>query len=125
MNFFIEGGVGMFPVLIVGLIVLYASIRYMLDGEPVRLRFITVLSLAEVVMVAQTTILDLAAVFHALENGERIPTELLPRFLAAGLKESTRPALLGLGLLAMALTLISVGVYRVSRRELRAARGAP
>lgn len=41
-----------------------------------------------------------------------------------GLKESTRPGMLGLGLLAIGLTFLAIGVYRAGRRELAAARGA-
>ena len=52
-TFFVEGGWGMFPVLLVGLVVLYASIRYLVDGEPVRLRFILALSLAQLALVTQ------------------------------------------------------------------------
>ena len=48
---------------------------------------------------------------------------MFSRLLVAGLKESTRPALLGFGLLSLSLILVAIGVYRVGQRELRAARG--
>jgi hypothetical protein len=120
MNFFLEGGFGMFPVLAVGLVVLYASIRYLVDGEPVRLRFILALVLAQMALVIQASVADVAAV---LKNAIHAEPQVFPRLLVAGLKESTRPALLGFGLLSLSLILVAIGVYRVGQRELRAARG--
>jgi hypothetical protein len=120
MQFFLEGGWGMFPVLIVGLIVLYASIRYLIDGEPVRLRFLLALTLAQLALVAQATVADVSAVLNAAKHAR---PEVFERLLVAGFKECTRPALLGFGLLALSLILVAIGVYRVGVRELRAARG--
>jgi len=120
LQFFHEGGWGMFPILVVGLIVLFASTRYLIDGEPVRLRFILALSLAQLALVTQATIADVAAVMNALKHANPDIRLLL---LVAGLKECTRPALLGFGLLSLSLILVAIGVYRVTQRELKAARG--
>jgi hypothetical protein len=106
--------------LLVGLVVLYASIRYMVDGEPVRLRFILALVLAQLALITQATLADVAAVMNALKHTK---PEVFSVLLVAGLKESTRPALLGFGLLSLSLILVAIGVYRVGQRELRAARG--
>jgi hypothetical protein len=119
-TFFLEGGWGMFPVLVIGLVVLYASVRYLADGEPVRLRFILAVSLAQLALVVQASVADLAAVMNALKHAE---PAVFSRLLAAGLMECTRPALLGFGLLSLSLILVTVGVYRVGQRELSAARG--
>jgi hypothetical protein len=122
-NFFIEGGPGMFPILVLGLILVVTSVRYLLDGEPVRLRFAAVLALALLAAVAVATVLDLSNVMKALASGyRRPPHDDDLRLLAGGLMESSRPAILGFALLALALDLIAIGVYRVGRRELRAAR---
>lgn len=40
-----------------------------------------------------------------------------------GLKESSRPAILGLTLLSLALIFLTIGVYRAGRKELRGLRG--
>ena len=120
MQFFHEGGWGMFPVLVLGLVVLFASTRYLIDGEPVRLRFILALALAQLALVVQATVADLGAVMKALQHA---PPEIFSRLLVAGLKECTRPALLGFGLLSLSLILVAIGVYRVSQRELKATRG--
>jgi hypothetical protein len=119
--FFIEGGWGMFPVLIMGLILVWAAVRYAIDSEPVRLRFITALGLALTVTVLHATWTCLAAVFHFLQT---VPDAQFRRTLMTGLMESTRPATLGGALLSLALILVAVGAYRSTRRELVALGGS-
>jgi hypothetical protein len=65
---------------------------------------------------------DVATVLWAVSS-EGMSDEMRPRIILEGLKESTRPGVMGLLLLALALVLVSIGVYRVGLRELRAARG--
>jgi len=118
-QFFIEGGWGMYPVLVMGVVLVGASIRYAIDAEPVRLRFIAAVSLALVVAMVHATWTCFAAVFHYLEQSK---DEQLARALMTGLMESTRPATLGGALLTVALILVAVGAYRAGRRELLALR---
>jgi len=118
--FFIEGGWGMFPVLVMGLLLVWAAVRYAIDGEPVRLRFITALGVALVVTMLHATWTCLAAVLHFLQT---VPDAEFRRTLMTGLMESTRPATLGGALLALALIAVAVGAYRSSRRELAALQG--
>jgi hypothetical protein len=120
-NFFIEGGVGMFPVLIIGLILLFVAVRYLIDTEPVRLRLVAILSLALLAAVALAVTLDVSKVLY---HASGIQPERVRGIITEGLKESGRPAVLGLGLLALSLDLVAVGVYRAGRRELMAARGS-
>jgi hypothetical protein len=121
-NFFKEGGAGMFPVLVLGLILLVSSLRYLIDGEPVRVRFFVVLSLALLTAIAMAVITDVAKVMDFLARGGVAPDDFR-QVLAMGLKESSRPAIPGLGLLGLSLDLLAIGYYRVGRRELRAAKG--
>jgi hypothetical protein len=118
-RFFVEGGWGMYPVLVMGLMLVWAAARYAIDTEPVRLRFIGALALALVVTMGHATWTCMAAVFHYLEQSSDEP---LVRSLMTGLMESTRPATLGGALLAIGLILVAVGTYRSSQRELRALR---
>ena len=118
-HFFVEGGWGMYPVLVMGLMLVWAAARYAIDTEPVRLRFIGALALALMVTMAHATWTCMAAVFHYLEQSRE---EHLVRSLMTGLMESTRPATLGGALLVVGLILVAVGTYRSSRRELRALR---
>jgi len=119
-RFFVEGGWGMYPVLLLGLMAVWASARYAIDIEPVRLRFIAAIALALLVTMVHATWTCIAAVFHYLEQ---MPNEPFARTLMTGLMESTHPATLGGALLAIALILVAVGAYRSTQRELRALHG--
>ncbi len=120
-NFFVEGGWGMYPVLVMGLVLVWAGFRYARDGEPIRLRFIGALSLALLVTMAHATWTCVAMVFHFLET---VPEAEFRRTMMTGLMESTRPIFLGGALLSLALTLVAVGAYRSVERELRALAGS-
>ncbi|MBN2572956.1 MAG: hypothetical protein JXP73_00185 [Deltaproteobacteria bacterium] len=118
-RFFIEGGWGMYPVLVMGLMLVWAAARYAIDTEPLRLRFITAIALALVVTMVHATWTCIAAVFHYLQQTPQVP---FAQTLMTGLMESTRPATLGGALLVIALVLVSIGAYRSAQRELRALR---
>jgi hypothetical protein len=122
-EFFVEGGWGMYPVLVLSVILVGSAGRYAFDGEPVRLRFIGALSLTLLAFIVTALTSDVAKVFWYLESPERVSDAMFLRILAEGLKESSRPALLGFPLLGVALILVTIGVYRVGRRELAAASG--
>jgi hypothetical protein len=119
-QFFIEGGWGMYPVLVMGLMLVWAAARYAIDTEPVRLRFIGAIALALAVTMLHATWTCIAAVLHYLQQS---PKEPFAQTLMTGLLESTRPATLGGALLTIALILIAIGAYRSTQRELRALRG--
>jgi hypothetical protein len=123
MDFFKEGGWGMYPVLVMGLVVVWTSVRYGIDCEPVRLRFITAASLALVVFSLEGVITDVATVLWAAGEG-KFPDMDKPTLLIVGMKESSRPGIMGLAFLGLGLIAVTIGVYRAGRRELAAARGS-
>jgi hypothetical protein len=90
-----EGGWGMFPVILLSILLIVTSGRYAFDGEPVRLRFAVALSVTLLVFSVGGS---LAGVAKTL-------------------------CVTGLALLGFGLVLLTIGVYRVGLRELRAARG--
>jgi hypothetical protein len=122
-QFFMEGGWGMYPVLVISVILIVSAGRYAFDTEPARLRFIVALSLTLLAFIAAGVINGAAKVFFYLESPDRVPDAMLPRIFAEGMKECSRPAVMGLPLLGLALILVSIGVYRASSREIAAARG--
>jgi hypothetical protein len=122
-QFFVEGGWGMYPVLILSIVLVGSAGRYAVDREAVRLRFICVVALALMAFIAGSLVANVAAVFKYLASPEDVPDAMYLRILAEGLKESLRPAMLGFPLLGVALILVSIGVYRAEARELAAARG--
>lgn len=120
LDFFREGGWGMYPVLIFGLLLLGTSARYAWDGEPARLRFAIALCALLVVASLHAMLLDVAQVLWYVQSPERVADDDLVRVVFTGLMESTRPGALGGALLTLALVLVAIGVYRSGRRELRA-----
>jgi len=119
-QFFLEGGVAMYPILIIGLVLLVASIRYAIDAEPIRRGFINAMALALVAMTLFATWIGLAAVFHYLET---VKEAEFAATLMTGLKEVARNGILGGLLLTLSLIVVAVGTYRAGRRELKALKG--
>ncbi len=119
-DFFREGGFGMYPVLVFGLVLLVSAGRYAFDGEPVRLRFAVAMCFVVGLASLHGMLTDVAAVFSYVQDPVRAPDSELTRIVFTGLMESTRPGALGGALLALAAALLAVGVYRAGARELRA-----
>jgi len=111
-EFMREGGWGMWPVMLIGLVALASSTRYAIRPERLCLRFVAVLWLTLLAAVIHATVTDLAAVFRYFEDPVRAPTSEMARTLLIGLKESTRPAALGGIFLTLVPLLAAVGVYR-------------
>ena len=113
-EFMREGGWGMWPVLLLGLVTTASSVRYMARPEQSCVPFIAALWVALLATVAHATISDVAAVFHYFEDPARAPDAQVTRILLVGLKESTRPAVLGGIFLTLAPLFIAGGLYRAS-----------
>ena len=118
-QFFLEGGFGMYPVLVIGLVLLGASIRYAIDGEPVRRSFIRAMAVALVAATLFATWIGLAAVFQYMETVKEADSAAT---LMTGFKEVARNGILGGMLLTLSLILTAIGTYRNGRRELKALR---
>jgi hypothetical protein len=116
-EFMLEGGWGMWPVLLLGLVALASATRYALRPERLCLRFVAILWLTLLVVIVHATITDVAAVFHYLEDPVRAPAPEMARLLVGGLKESTRPGALGGVFLTLVPLLAAVGVYREYYRD--------
>jgi hypothetical protein len=119
-DFMIEGGWGMWPVLVFGLLLLGSSVLYSLRPHPPRLRFIVAMSVLIAVASAHAMLTDVAMVF---KHTPRFPADRHFAVLLTGLKESTRPGILGGAFLVLALVFVAVGVYRLGRRELASPAG--
>jgi hypothetical protein len=118
-QFFMEGGFAMYPILIIGLVLLGASIRYAIDAEPIRRSFIVAMAWTLVAMTLFATWIGLAAVFQYMETVEAAE---FASTLMTGFKEVARNGLLGGLLLTLSLIATAVGTYRAGRRELKALR---
>ena len=114
-EFMREGGWGMWPAMLLGLASLASAIRYALRPEKQWLRFVAALWLTLVVSVVHASITCVAAVFGYFQDPARA---LDPRLVLIGLKESTRPAVLGGIFLTLVPLLAAIGIFRdgISRR---------
>lgn len=119
-QFIQEGGFGMIPVLVMGLLAIGVAGRYAWDVEPTRLKLVVALSAVLVATMMHAMLTNVAAVLAYVQDPERAPDAALTRTLITGLMESTRPGALGGALLSLALVLAAVGVSRAGVREIRA-----
>ena len=111
-EFMREGGWGMWPVLLIGLVSLAAAIRYAVRPERLHFRFAAALWLTLLVAVAHASLTDVAAVLGYFDDPGRATDSQIPRLIIMGLKESTRPAALGGIFLTLVPLLAAVGIYR-------------
>jgi len=118
---FILGGLGMYPILATGLIIIVASIRYALDGEPIRVRFIAATAVAMVAMMMFWTLCDVVIMFRGM-HAAQITSDKAHTAMEEGLSAVINQW--GLGLLAITLAAIAVaiGAYRAGARQIRALR---
>ena len=106
----------MYPVLGSALVLLVNAGRFALTADRSRGSFLAVVVLALLAWMAGAVTLNVATVFKHLESPERVPDAEFARVLVEGLKESSRPAILGFFALAIALGLIAVGAARAGAR---------
>lgn len=116
-DFFVEGGWGMYPTLIFGLISVGAAIWFALKPEPRRLAFTAGMWLTLVSAIVHATWTDLASVFGNLGEGAQKPETPVVAILFIGLKESTRPGALGGIFLTLTLLIVSIGALRAPNRD--------
>jgi hypothetical protein len=107
-----EGGWGMWPVGVLGVVALAAAARYMARPERFSLPFVAAMWATLLVTVAHATLTDVAAVLAHAQDPALAPDGQLARILMVGLKESTRPAAFGGIFLTLVPLFVAVGTYR-------------
>lgn len=118
LEFFREGGWGMAPVLVFGLVMLVAATRYAWDLERARLRFVVAMAVLLMCTMGHAMLTNLAAVCWFASDPVRTPEGQLGRVVLTGLMESTRPGVLGGVFMTLSLVMVAAGVHRDERREL-------
>ena len=111
-QFMRQGGSGMFPLLIFGLVCLGGGIWFAVRPGRRPLAFTGVMWLLVLTSMLHTMLINVSFVFRTMEDARRAPMEHLHRLLFAGLKESTRPGALGGIVLCLTLLAVAVGVFR-------------
>lgn len=114
---FMEGGWGMWPVLVFGMVTLGAAVRFTRKPEMSQLRFLAAMALTTLVSTIHATWMDVAMVFKFLEDPQRVPDADVTRTLFMGLKESSRPGLLSGILLTLACLLVAIGLLRAQKSK--------
>lgn len=116
-EFFLEGGWGMWPVLVFGMVTVGAAGRFAWKPEIKQLGFLGAMALTTLGAIFNATWTDVAAVLQNLTEKAPLPELEFRTTLVAGLMESTRPGTLGGILLTLACLLLSVGALRANRTE--------
>ena len=108
-----EGGWGMYPTLILGLITLAAAARFAWTPERKQLGFIAAIWATTLAQIVHATWMDFAAVSRALVE---VDPDIRTKVMFEGFKECTRPGILGGVLLILALVFVSIGLNRAAQR---------
>jgi hypothetical protein len=117
MEFFKEGGWGMWPILVLGLITVGAAARFASKPERRQIGFLAAMALATLTSVFHATWTDIGAVCRGLADEKFVAEADMSRVLAEGLKECTRPGAMGGAFLTLAAILVAVGMLRIDRKE--------
>lgn len=118
---FILGGLGMYPILVTGLIIIVAAIRYALDGEPIRLRFIAATAIAMVAMMMFWTLCDVVIMLRGM-HAPQVTADRAHTALVEGLSAVINQWGLGLLSISLAAIAVAIGAYRAGARQIRALR---
>jgi hypothetical protein len=116
MEFFKEGGFGMFPILFIGMVLVGAALRFAVRPDRSQVPFLGCITMATLIATVHATWTDFGTVCGALADSSKFPDAELTRVLLEGVKESTRPGAFGGGMLTIAFILFSVGAARLSRQ---------
>lgn len=115
MEWFKLGGWGMYPILIVGLVLLGGSAYFAARGDARSRGALDAMSKALVWFIVGATASDLIAVFFYLQT-PKVPDDQVTRILLQGLGESLTPVTLGSTFMALAWLLRAVGQRRADQR---------
>ena len=115
MEFFRNGGFGMYPVLLLGLLTMAASGHFAMRAEKRTRNFVDVMSKSVFCFSCVGLFTNLAAVFDYLAN-KGVPADKFGTTLAQGLYEALGPAIMGAAFLALTFLLVAIGQRRLDTR---------
>jgi uncharacterized membrane protein len=118
LDFMREGGWGMWPILIFGLICVGTAVHFARRPSGDRLACVAASWVTTLCAVLHGMLTDAAAVFRALQDPQRVPDAMLVRGLFTGLKEASRPGALGGIFLTLAALCVTIGFFRGRRAEI-------
>ncbi len=116
LQFLLEGGVPMLPILALGLVGVGAGVRFLWRPDRHSAGFFAWLAAAQFCATLVGLVSALGAVFtHVPSNPEWAHSPDLHLVVMTGLAESTRPGTLGFSLLGVMALLVAVGHRRLPR----------
>ncbi len=113
LQFFIDGGLPMVFVLVLGLVGLASAVRFMRSPDRRRVATVVALSVATLFATLTGVASDLAVFTHAVAQHEELLREA-PAVVLQGISESMSPAILGGTLLCLTWMIMAVGFRRLS-----------
>ena len=117
LEFFRNGGVPMFGVLICGLAALIAEIRFAMSTDERKVGVIVSLCVAALDWGVLGFVTDLMVVCTAIQKVEELQKfDVLPFVLIQGFRESLSPLILSLALLTVVWLVMAVGYRRLAPR---------
>lgn len=111
-NFMREGGFGMVPLMLFGLVLLGAGIWFAVRPQRRSLAFTGAMWLLVLTTMMHAMLVNVSAVMRAMQDGWDSPFPSLAAFLGTGLKEASRPGALGGIFLTLAMLAVAVGLFR-------------
>lgn len=113
-EFFKEGGWGMWAILFIGIVLLVSAGRFAVRPEPRRIGFLAGITVSLIFAAFHGTSIALGTVFGAVgADRVHIPKEDMAAVLLIGLKESSRPVTFATMILTVAALLFSAGMARM------------
>lgn len=116
LQFFINGGLPMVFVLVLGLIGLVSAARFMRSPDARKVAPVVALSVATLFAALTGVASDLMVVTHVVASEPGFHDEKMPIVLLQGFSESMSPAILGGTLLCVTWMVMAVGYRRLGVR---------
>lgn len=116
-NFIRDGGYVSWVIIILGLVLLIAAVRFVIAATPRRLAFLRAMSVALLLLVFGGVATNFTAVFYGVVREHERSGELKIDWLLHGFGEALTPAGFGLTLLGVVWLLIAFGVRRAHDPE--------
>lgn len=115
LDFFVEGGVIMWVILVLGLVFLFSSVRFALRPDRAHYGFLAAMGAATFAASLEGVFVDLAQVMSAVGGPRFAGNPDLNLILMQGIKECTRPGTFGGGVLVLGTIAIAIGAARLAR----------
>jgi hypothetical protein len=111
------GGYTTWIVIVVGLVLLIAAVRFLITASPRRLAFLRAMSVAYVLFILGGVATNFTSVFYNVVRGHPEGTPIDLDALLWGFGEALTPAGMGFSILGLIWLLIAIGVRRAHDPE--------